>query len=251
MHAVRCDAGYSPILCGARPSKRLRERRPAAPGVVGRRVPGLARGQPVPPAGARPPTRIPPALRACRDLVATVAVMASSELKISLTANSQQKSLRAFPGENTRARLHRPAEKFHARRSSFLPLCTGSPCRTSQAPTIQGLKLRRALEGQDIPGMGNLNQNSNHQPTTSLRAQKQLLSKSKGRGVHGLQATAERPRHPAHKQGPNQNKNQVHGRVVVGGWVSSPAGQNRRTVGHCGRTKLPGTRIAVILWATR
>ena len=31
---------------------------------------------------------------------------------------------------------------------------------------------------------------------------------------------------------------QIHGRVVVGGWVSSPAGQNRRTVGHCGRTKL-------------
>ena len=24
----------------------------------------------------------------------------------------------------------------------------------------------------------------------------------------------------------------------MGGWVFSPAGQNRRTVGHCGRTKL-------------
>ena len=30
----------------------------------------------------------------------------------------------------------------------------------------------------------------------------------------------------------------LKGRVVVGGWVFSPAGQNRRTVGHCGRTKL-------------
>ena len=56
--------------------------------------------------------------------------------------------------------------------------------------------------------------------------------------MHGLQATAERPRHPAHKQGPNPNTSKVHGGVVVGGWVSSPAGQNRRTVGHCGRTKL-------------
>ena len=34
------------------------------------------------------------------------------------------------------------------------------------------------------------------------------------------------------------NTRKLHGRVVVGGWVSSPAGQNRRTVGHCGRTKL-------------
>ena len=105
-----CSHQQEAARAGARGS---RGGRPAGPGISPRPAGGTCRSP--------PPTRIPPALWACRDLVATVAVMASSELKISFTANSQQISLRAFPGDNTRARLHRPAEKFYARRSGFLP----------------------------------------------------------------------------------------------------------------------------------
>ena len=71
--------------------------------------------------------------------------------------------------------------------------------------------------------------------------------KNRGGGA-GRSSNGEGLFYPSQRNGPcphrhphatNRSTNsQPHGRVVVGGWVSSPAGQNRRTVGHCGRTKL-------------